>query len=70
MVACDEGGRFRREALTRVGQDSLVNTPGLVVLAIRRRLLTIEEADGIKDVLATRRYKMPFESFRDLVGGT
>ncbi len=68
MVGCDEGGRFRREALARVGREGLVNTPGIIVLAIRRGLLTVEEADRIKDLLAQRRYVMPFGSFRDVVG--
>ncbi|HXG43405.1 MAG TPA: hypothetical protein VNJ71_01470 [Gemmatimonadales bacterium] len=68
IVACDKGGRFRREAEARVGRDRIVNTPGIIVLAIRRGLLTIEEADAIKDLLAERRYVMPFGSFRDVVG--
>jgi predicted nucleic acid-binding protein len=67
MVACDEGRRFRRQAEACIGRDRVVNTPGLIVLAIRRGLLSIEEADGIKDVLAQHRYVMPFASFRDLV---
>jgi predicted nucleic acid-binding protein len=67
IVACDEGGRFRREAEVRIGRDRVVNTPGIIVLAIRRSLLSIEEADGIKDVLARHRYVMPFASFRDLL---
>jgi len=67
MVACDEGGRFRREAEVRIGRDKIVNTPGLIVLAIRRGVLTVEDADRIKDILAQRRYVMPFASFRDLL---
>jgi len=67
MVACDEGGRFRREAGARIGRNKLVNTPGIIVLAIRRGLLSVEEADRIKDVLAQHRYLMSFASFRDLL---
>lgn len=67
LVACDEGGRFLREARARVGGDRLINTPGILLLAIRRRLLTVEEADAIKDVLAQRRFKMSFGSFRDIL---
>jgi predicted nucleic acid-binding protein len=67
MVACDEAGRFRRQADARIGRDKVVNTPGIIVLAIRRGLLSIEEADGIKDVLEQHRYVMPFASFRDLL---
>jgi predicted nucleic acid-binding protein len=67
IVGCDEGGRFRREAMARVGRERLVNTPGIMVLAIRRGLLSVEEADSIKDVLARHRYMMPFASFRDVM---
>jgi predicted nucleic acid-binding protein len=67
LVACDEGGRFRREAEARIGRERIVNTPGIIMLAIRRGLLSIGEADAIKDVLAQHRYVMPFASFRDLV---
>ncbi len=69
LVACDEAGRFRREAEARLARDRLVNTPGLMVLAIRRGLLTVEEADRTKEVLATRNYRMRFRSFRDLLEG-
>lgn len=70
MVGCDEGGRFRREAVARLGRERLVNTPGIIVLAIRRGLLSVEEADAIKDVLKERRYVMPFASFRDVLHHT
>jgi len=68
LVACDEGGRFRREAEARIGRGRIVNTPGIIVLAIRRGLLTVEDADAIKSVLEQQRYKMGFRSFRDLLG--
>jgi hypothetical protein len=37
------------------------------VLGIRAGLLTVEEADQDKAVLEQHRFKMAFESFRDLV---
>jgi predicted nucleic acid-binding protein len=67
MAGCDEGGRFRREALARIGRERLLNTPGIIVLAIRRGVLTVTEADRVKDALAARRYVMPFASFRDVL---
>ncbi|MFZ5622975.1 MAG: hypothetical protein ACOY71_00920 [Gemmatimonadota bacterium] len=67
LVACDEGGRFLREARQHLGNDRLLNTPGILLLAIRRGLLSVEEADGINNMLAQRRYVMPFASFRDLL---
>ena len=67
MVASDEKRRFRREAWARIGPDRLLGTPELLALAIQAGLLTIEEADGDKAILETRRFKMGFASFRDLV---
>lgn len=70
MVASDEKGRFRREAKERIGQDRLLGTADLLVLAIQAGRLTIEEADGDKAALEERSFKMDFASFRDLVRGT
>ncbi len=45
----------------------LVLTPGLIVLAIRRKILTLEEADSIKRFLEQRRFKMTFGSFAEVI---
>lgn len=68
LVASDEKGRFRREAEARLGSDGILTTPGLFVLAIRRRLLTVAEADEAKALLERHRFRMAFASFRDVVG--
>lgn len=65
-VASDEQKVFRREALARLGQGRILTTPGLIVLSIRANLLTIEQADQIKLVLETHRFRMGFDSFRDI----
>ena len=70
LLASDEGGRFRREATTKLGAGRLVNTAGLFVLAIRAGLMSIEDADGAKAVLERHRFRMPFESFRKIVNGS
>ena len=67
-IASDEKRRFRREALSRLGPGRLVTTPGLLVLAIRSGLLTVEEADQDKEVLENHRFRMTFKSFHDVVG--
>lgn len=67
LLACDEKGRFLREARERLGENRLINTPGLIVLAIRGGHLSVQQADEIKGVLEMRRFKMPFESFADVV---
>ena len=66
-VASDERRAFRREAERLLGPGSVVTTPGLIVLAIRRKILTLEEADEIKRVLEQRRFKMTFGSFAEVV---
>lgn len=69
MVASDERGRFLRVARERLGEGRLVNTPGLLLLAIRRAVISVDEADRIKAVLEARRFRMAFRSFRDLLEG-
>ncbi len=69
-VASDERGRFLRQARGRLGADRIVNTPGILLLAIRQGLLSIDEADRLKEVLERHRFKMKFGSFRDLLEGS
>jgi hypothetical protein len=66
-VASDEGGAFRREAEQRLGPGRLVNTPGLLLSAIRAGVLTVEEADQAKAVLEQHRFRVRFKSFRSLL---
>ncbi|HEX3531563.1 MAG TPA: hypothetical protein VH988_31275 [Thermoanaerobaculia bacterium] len=66
-VASDEKRAFRREAERLLGPGSVVTTPGLIVLAIRRKILTLEEADDMKKRLEQRRFKMTFGSFAEVV---
>ncbi len=66
-LACDEKRVFRRKAIEILGEDRLLTTPGIIVLCIRQRLITIEEADQLKAILETKRFKMTFGSFREVV---
>jgi predicted nucleic acid-binding protein len=45
----------------------VLNTPGILLLAIRQGVLTVQQADGIKTALETNRFRMDFASFRDLM---
>ena len=45
----------------------VLNTPGILLLAIRKGVLTVKEADEIKLALEQNRFKMGFDSFGDLV---
>jgi predicted nucleic acid-binding protein len=67
LVASDEKRAFRREAEARLGPGRILNTPGLLLLGIRRGILTLDEADEIKQMLERLRFRMRFESFRDLI---
>jgi predicted nucleic acid-binding protein len=65
-LASDEKKRFRRKAIELIGEARILRTEDLLLLAIRAGLLTIEDADECKRVLAANRYVMTFGSFVDL----
>ena len=67
-VASDERRRFLRLAAERLGPGRVVNTAGVFVLAIRAGLISVEDADADKRTLESRRFKMRFSSFRDVLG--
>ena len=66
-VACDEKRVFRREALARIGEGRILTTPGILLMAIRRGLITVEDANRMKEILARNRFVMTFTSFADLL---
>ncbi|MBI3131488.1 MAG: hypothetical protein HYZ13_09195 [Acidobacteria bacterium] len=68
LLASDEKGRFRREALSRLGDRRLLGTAEVFLLAIGAGLLSIEEADRDKATLERLRFKMPFSTFGDRLG--
>ena len=67
LVACDEAGGLLNVLRARLGENRIVNTPGLVLRAIHAGLLSISEADELKERLEGLRFRMAFSSFRDLV---
>lgn len=56
VVGMDEIARAKREAIARVGEQNLLNTPGVLVHAVRVGLLTLEEAEQIRLDLAAQNY--------------
>lgn len=66
-LASDERRVFLREARQRLGDGRIIDTPGLLVLAIRRRTLTVEAADRAKATLEKHRFTMRFDSFADVI---
>lgn len=67
MIASDEGGAFLRDANEKLGAGRLINTPGLLLMAIRAGVITVEQADQAKAVLERHRFRVKFRSFRDLL---
>lgn len=57
----------RRETCRTCGPGKIITTPGLLLLAIRNRILTARQADSIKKELEGHNFVMAFDSFRDLL---
>jgi predicted nucleic acid-binding protein len=67
LIASDERKVFRREAVARLGSGRIINTAGILVLAIRAGLIDVDEADSMKAELEKHRFRMRFTSFRELL---
>lgn len=69
ILACDEQKKrmISREIQGKLGDGYLLNTPGILLKAIRENILTIEQADEIKNELAQNRFVLKIKSFRDLL---
>jgi predicted nucleic acid-binding protein len=67
LIASDERKVFRREAVTRLGSGRIINTAGILVLAIRAGVICVEDADRMKAELEQHRFRMRFTSFRELL---
>ncbi len=66
-VASDEKGVFRRLVLKEIGQERLLTTSSLILTAVRSKLITVAQADKWKAKLETHRFKMKFQSFKELL---
>lgn len=67
LLASDERRVFRRVASERLTETRLLDTPSIILHAIRQGLLSVEEAEGIKVELEGLRFRMRFESFQELL---
>jgi predicted nucleic acid-binding protein len=56
VIGMDEKARAKREAIARVGEHNLLNTPGVLVHAVRVGLLTLTDAEQIRLDLAAENY--------------
>jgi predicted nucleic acid-binding protein len=66
-IASDEKKRFRRKAVELLGQDRIVRTESILLETIRRKHISVAEADRCKAILESKKYAMPFASFADLL---
>jgi predicted nucleic acid-binding protein len=62
-----DDGKARRLNEKAERPTPLLTTPGLIVQAIRKGLLTVAEADEIKERLEAHRFTMAFKSFQDVL---
>ncbi len=62
-----DDGKARRLNEKAIRPAELLTTPGLILKAIRKGFLTVEEADDIKERLEGKRFIMAFGSFREFV---
>lgn len=67
LVACDERRRFLRIAKETLGAGRVIDTPGLLLMAIQQDLLSLAQAERAKARLEAHRFRMRFRSFRDLI---
>ena len=66
-IASDEKKRFRRRAIELIGEARILRTEQIIVEAIRRKHLTLQDADAYKATLAANNYALPFASFADIL---
>ncbi len=68
-MACDEQKKklIYRTIQQHLGTGYLLNTPGILIEAIREGRLTVSRADAIKNTLARNRFVMPFASFQNFI---
>jgi predicted nucleic acid-binding protein len=66
-IASDEKKRFRRRAVELIGEARILRTEQLIVEAIRRNHMSVQQADMHKATLAANSYAMSFKSFGDIL---
>ncbi len=66
LLACDDR-KAVRIADELLGPDRVLNTPGLLLLAIAEGHLSIDDADQAKAMLEKKRFTMAFDSFLEVL---
>lgn len=68
IVASDEPGRFQRHLRDHLGEHRIMSTVDFLLLAIRRGILSVDDADGIRTKLRRHGFRMAFPPFRYRLG--
>jgi predicted nucleic acid-binding protein len=66
-IATDESKDPKWKKMISGAGFAIINTPGILLAAIRTEALTVTAADEIKTKLEQRRFKMKFDSFASLI---
>ena len=66
-IATDESKDPKWKKVISGAGFAIINTPGILLTAIRAGALTVAAADEIKTKLEQRRFKMKFDSFASLI---
>jgi predicted nucleic acid-binding protein len=67
VVATDETKDRRLSREIAAKRIQVINTPGILLKAIRQGVLSVQAADLIKEELEANRFKMSFKSFQELI---
>lgn len=69
IMVCDEQKKkvISNEVFNILGKNYWLNTPGILLKAIKENILTVAQADTIKNALSQNRFVMNFSSFQDLL---
>lgn len=67
VIAADEKGRFRRELFEPLGENYLLDTPGALITAIKTGIITVQEAEELRERLRQNRFEMDPRPFEELL---
>lgn len=67
VASDDEGRLFVREAECRIGPERIISSPDVVLMAVRRGLIPVEEADRFPGIWAANNYELDISTFSELL---
>ena len=67
MLASDERRLFRRIARERIGDSRILTTPGILVVAVKAGVISVDELRGAKEELERNRFRVRPGTFGELL---